>query len=297
MFTSKHHPNGGAVSHCDNVKLEQAISRYQAGDAASLGEVIRLVEPRALTLVRYYKTSHYQSESELISDVNFKLMRSVRRFDSAKGSAFSFVSAVITSTLQTAVTNTRRNWARYSELDGELVNTLPARSDDWSVCDDLVFKVKSRVRTTLVDETELSACRWLVESFCVDGFASRRHACANACMGVFQISHPRSRELHDMVLLELRRALYDDRKGRKQIVPGQLHGTRMHWMARYSPLLTESEFTRFCVLMANLAPYLLFLITDPAKNNNHRQDRNPQVDRRNLELVLYGDSRSQPLFN
>src|SRR6516165_1961521 len=98
MFTSRHHPNGGAVAHCDNTQLEQAIAHYQArGDAASLGEIVRLVEPRALTLVRFHKTNRYQSESELLSDINFKLMRSIGRFDSAKGTAFSFVSKIIDS--------------------------------------------------------------------------------------------------------------------------------------------------------------------------------------------------------
>ena len=298
MFTtSKHHPNGGAVTHCDNVQLEQAIARFQGGDSGSLGEIIRLVEPRTQTLIRFYKTHLYRSEDELLSDVNFKLLRAVRKFDPSKGSAFSFVSAVITSTLQTAVTNTRRHWLRYSELDTELENTVPAKADDRSVCDDLVFKVKSRVRTTLTDETELSACRWLVDSFCVDGFASRRHACANAVMSTFQLNHARSRELHDLVMLEVRRALYGDLNRREQIVPGRLLGTRAAWMVRYSPLLTESEFTRFCVLMANLAPYLMLLILDPSKVGNHRQDRNPQISRRNLELILYGDSSAKPLFD
>jgi hypothetical protein len=97
-------------------------------------------------------------------------------------------------------------------------------------------------------------------------------------------------------MLEVRRALFDDLKRREQITPGHLLGTRAAWMARYSPLLTESEFTRFCVLMANLAPYLLLLILDPAKANNHRADRNPAIGRRNLELILYGCPDAKPLF-
>jgi hypothetical protein len=296
MFTtSKHHPNGGAVPHCDNAQLEQAIFRYQAGDAASLGEVVRLVEPRALTLIRFYKTNLYQPESELLSDIAVKLMRSIGKFDARRASGFSYVSRIIDSSLRTSVSNQRRTWSRYAELDVELVNTLPAKTDNWERADDLVHKIRSRVRTTLSNETELSACRWLVESFCVDGFASRRHACADACMGVFQLSHARSRELHDLVMLAVRRVLFDDLKPREQIIPGRLLGTRAAWMARYSPLLTESEFTRFCVLMSGLAPYVM-LIVGPA-NRSHRQDRNPAVGRRNLELILYGDPHSRPLFD
>jgi hypothetical protein len=102
--------------------------------------------------------------------------------------------------------------------------------------------------------------------------------------------------LHDLSLLEVRRALYDDLKPRERIVPNRLLGTRAAWMARYAPLLSEPEFTRFAILVAGLAPYLLFLVTDAAKAGNHRADRNPQIGRRNLELILYGDSSAKPLF-
>jgi hypothetical protein len=173
---------------------------------------------------------------------------------------------------------------------------VPAKADNWERADDLVYKIKSRVRTTLTNKTELSACRWLVESFCADGFASRRHACADAAMGVFQLSHARSRELHDLISLETRRALYGHLKQREQIAPGRLLGTREHWMSQYSPLLSSAEFTKFYILMKNLAPYLLLLILDPSKAGNHRADRNPTIGRRNLELILYGDSSAKPLF-
>jgi hypothetical protein len=297
MFTtSKHHPNGGAVPLCDNAQLEAAIFRYQAGEANALGEVIRLVEPRAQTLIRFHKTHLYRPEDELLSDINFKLMRSIGKFDARRASGFAYISKIIDSSLRTSVANQRRTWQRYAELDSALVNTLPAKTDDWERADDLIFKVKSQARTTLTDETELSACRWLVESFCQDGFASRRHACADACMGVFQISYVRSRELHDLAMLEVRRVLYGDLKPRKQITPGHLLGTRAAWMARYAPLLSESEFTRFAILMANLAPYLMLLILDPSKANNHRADRNPAIGRRNLELILYGCPDAKPLF-
>jgi hypothetical protein len=296
MFTSKHHPNGGAVSHCDNVQLEQAIARFQNGDAGSLGEILRLVEPRAQTLIRFHRTHNFRPEDELLSDVNFKLLRSIGRFDSAKGSGFSYVSRIIESSLKTAVSNQRCNWSRHCELDGELANTLPARTDDWERADDLIYKIRSRVRTTLTNETEISAQRWFIDSFCQEGFTARRHTCADICMGVYQLSHARSRELHDLSALEVRRALFDDLKHREQIIPGRLLGTRCAWMTNYQSLLSPSEFTKFYVLMRNLAPYLLLLIVDPAKNSSHRRDRNPTVSRKNLELVLNGDSAAVPLF-
>jgi hypothetical protein len=54
----------------------------------------------------------------------------------------------------------------------------------------------------LTDETELSAQRWYIESFCADGFEHRRHECADAAMTVYGLSHDRSRELYDLTMLE-----------------------------------------------------------------------------------------------
>jgi hypothetical protein len=65
-------------------------------------------------------------------------------------------------------------------------------------------------------------------------------------------------------------------------------------MAGYAPLLTPAEFTKFVVLMRDLAPYLL-LIIDP-KNHNRRQDRNPTIGRKNLELILHCCPAAVPLF-
>ena len=296
MFT-KHHPNGEGGEHLNNAQLEQCIFRFQKGDADALTEIIALTTPRAQTLIRFHKTSHYRNESELLSDCHFKLLRSIGRFDPAKGSAFSYVSRIIDSSLKTAVTNQRKNWARYSELDNEITNTIPARSDNWEKADDLVFKIKSRVKTTLTNETEVSAQRWFVDSFCQDGFTARRHTCADVCMSVYQLSHARSRELHDLVMLEVRRVLFDDLKLKDQIIANRLLGTRVAWIANYKKLLSAPEFTKFYFLMKNLAPYLLLLIIDPMKGNNHRRDRSPAIARRNLELILYGSPGAELLFS
>ena len=115
-------------------------------------------------------------------------------------------------------------------------------------------------------------------------------------MGVYQLSHARSRELYDLTMLEVRRALYDDVKRREQIIAGRLVGTRAAWMTRYRPLLTANEFTKFVVLMKDLAPYLLLLVVDPSKANNHRRDKNPTIGRRTLKMILYGHPDARPLF-
>jgi hypothetical protein len=286
-----------ADHHFDNARLEACIARFQrSGDTRHLGEIITLSEQRALVLIRHHHTACYCSEPELLSDVHLKLIRSVAKFDPSKGSAFTYVSKVIDSSLRTRVTNVRRHWLRHCELDDDLVNTLRAKIDDRTSLDDLAHRVRDAARTMLSDQREIEAQRWLIESFTDDGFASRRHACADACMGAFRLSHARSRELYDLSMLEVRRALYDDVKRRQQIVPGRLLGTRAQWMVQYQSLLTESEFTRFAVLMRDLAPYLLLLIVDPTKANNHRRDRNPTIGRQTLEWILYGHPDAVPLF-
>ena len=105
MFTSKHHPAGGASVHCDNARLEEVIARYQTeGDAGSLDEIVRLAQNRALTLIRFNGTTRYCTEAELLSDINFKLVKAVKSFNPAKGSGFTFLSCIIQDTLHTSVT-------------------------------------------------------------------------------------------------------------------------------------------------------------------------------------------------
>jgi len=59
----------------------------------------------------------YCSEAELLSDINYKLLKAVDRFDPTKGSAFTFVSQVVTNVLCTSVTIARRSSNRFVELD------------------------------------------------------------------------------------------------------------------------------------------------------------------------------------
>jgi hypothetical protein len=54
-----------------------------------------------------------------LSDVNFKLIRAVDKFDPAKGSAFTFVSQVISNVLRTSVTTARKDLQRYRKLTAE----------------------------------------------------------------------------------------------------------------------------------------------------------------------------------
>jgi hypothetical protein len=175
MFT-----NGGGDPHFDNARFEQVVARFQKGDANALAEIVELTQPRAETLIRFYKTNHYRSEAELLSDVNFKLIRSVAKFDPSKGSAFTFISKIIDSSLRTSVTATRRNWSRHCELSDELANSLHADVDDHSTADDLAHRIRCEAKTMLTNPLEIEAQKWLIDSFCDEGFQHRRHECAHA---------------------------------------------------------------------------------------------------------------------
>jgi hypothetical protein len=293
---SKHHPNGGASAHCDNGQIESLIAQYQANrDIGVLSSIVGLTEPRALTLIRFYKTSRYKPKDELLSDINFKLIKAVDKFDPAKGTAFTFVSQVIANVLFTSVSNARKDSLRYRELTKRVLSRLVDVPEDRAAVDDINHKIKAGARTTLDDKLELSVQRWYIESFTDGRFESRRHECANAAMVLYPVlSHARSRELYDLTMLEVRRVLYDSRTPRQEIVAGRLFGTRLAWMARYAPLMSAAEFTKFATLMRDLAPYLLLLID--RENRNRRADRSPAVSRKNIELILFGDPDAVPLF-
>jgi hypothetical protein len=177
--------------------------------------------------------------------------------------------------------------------------SLPAQNQDElaerAAIDDLAHRIRSGVRSTIRDPGELDAQRWYVSSFCEDGFATRRHGCADAAMSVFNLTHSRSRELYDLTMLETRRVLYDDLKPRAAIPPGRLLGTRCGWMTRYAPILSPSEFAKFVTLAKDLGPFVVVLV-DP-QNHGRRRDRNPPIGRQNLLWLLSGHPDAVPLFS
>jgi len=298
MFTSKHSP-AGTSPHFDNEQVTELICRYQTGsDPEALAGIITRAQERAKTLIRFYGTARYLSEAELLSDVNWKLLRVVNKFDASKGSAFTFLSQVISTSLCTAVSNARKTASRYSQLDEEIASTLPASTEgelaERAAAEDMAHRIRSQVKTTLSDETELSAQRWYVDSFSEDGFSARRYSCADAAVAVHGLSHARSRELYDLTMLGVRRVLYPALPPRPPIIAGRLLGTRCAWMTRYAPLMNAAEFTKFVTLAKDPAPFVVILV-DPS-NRSRRQDRSAQVTRQNLEWVLNGHPDAVQLF-
>jgi hypothetical protein len=295
--TSRHHPNGGATAHCDNGRIEAAIIDYQSTrDVRALATIVDLTRDRAQTLIRFRKTTRYVPMDELLSDVHSKLLRAVDMFDPSKGSAFTFVSQVVTNVLCTAVTSRRKDLARHHRLNRVILDKLVTNGEVESqhALDDLAHRVRVGVRTTIEDETERDVQRWFVASFCDDGFEHRRHECADAARTVYGVGHSRSRELYDLTMLEVRRVLYNDLPPRQPIIAHRLHGTRFAWMTRYAPLISQDELTKFVTLMRNLSPFVLLLV-DPS-NKSRRQDRCPAITRRNLEFILSGHPDAVPLF-
>ena len=93
MFASKHNPAGGANQHFDNVRLESLISAHQAGtEPAALAQIVTLTQNRARALIYFNRTTRYCAADELLSDINYKLLKAVGKFDTGKGTAFTFLS-------------------------------------------------------------------------------------------------------------------------------------------------------------------------------------------------------------
>lgn len=173
---SRHHPNGGAAIHCDNGRLETLIAAHQAGtDPAALGEIIGLTQNRALALIRFYRSARYCPENELLSDINFKLMRAVDKFDRQRGSGFSFISRIILNVLCTSVTTARRSVDRYVEWDEAAASKLHTNGENQTrdTIDDFVHRIRAGARTTLIDPREIDMTRWYVESFVNGAFELR----------------------------------------------------------------------------------------------------------------------------
>ena len=202
MFTSKHNPAGGARAHFNNEAITAFLGRYQAGDPDALTGIITSTQERAKTLIRFLGSARYLPEGELLSNLNWKLLRAIPHFNCERGSAFSYISCLIENELRSSVSRERTNTSRYGEPDEKLASSLPAKSQgelaERIAAEDLAHRIHAGVKTTLSDERELSTQRWYVESFTDEAFAQRRHQCADAAMPVYGLSHARARELYDL---------------------------------------------------------------------------------------------------
>jgi hypothetical protein len=58
--------------------------------------------------------------------------------------------------------------------------------------------------------------------------------------------------------------------------------------------VNSDELTKFVVLMRNLSPFVLVLISPESRSR--RQDRNPAIGRENLLWIINGHPAAVPLF-
>jgi hypothetical protein len=63
--------------------LQALIAAYQTGNnpTAALAEIVTLTQKRAQTLIRFNGTTCYCAEAELLSDINFKLLHTVAKYN------------------------------------------------------------------------------------------------------------------------------------------------------------------------------------------------------------------------
>lgn len=287
------HPNGARHSF-QNGYVEELIAEWkETGDLETLGEILTAAAPLIEQVCRYRCTDKYEELEELIAKIQIKLMKSVRHFDPERGKAYSFVSHVI-KTMSCSLVQDRKNYcARVAQIEDDTIwDKIPAPEIDSHRLEDLAFKVR-RVRTTCSDIYELRAQRWIVESFIDAGFKIRRHEVANACMFAFGLSHERSRQLHDLTLLEIRRQLIGERRLR-EIRPGDLERTKIRAIIPFARYMNGQAFTRFATLMTDLAPSLVILVK--VGNAGRIRRGEPEAIRENLGLVIHGDPTALPLF-
>jgi hypothetical protein len=292
-----HNGHGNGNGHFFNSpEVEGLIARYQeTGCRETLGEVIERCRPVALSLIRSKSTMRHEEVDELMSIVNGKLFRSLPSYSPERGSAFAFVSKLTTNMLATVVTHRKMRAARYAPLEEEFAAEIrdgDADLDSALAVDDLIHSIRA-IRSPCTDHYERAAQRWYVESFIDAGFEMRRCECADAAMKVYGISHKRSRELYDLTLLEIRRALWEEKK-HDPIDKECLHGTKGVPLLRYTNFLTEAEFTKLVILLKNLASFLVILVKP---ENAARIKAGEWVAvRENLELILNGNPKATPLF-
>jgi len=85
----------------------------------------------------------------------------------------------------------------------------------------------------------------------------------------------RSRQLHDLTLLECRRQVIGERR-LKPIRPIDIIHSKSAALEKVAPLLNGQQFTRLCTLMKDLAPALIYLV---------RPENGPKITRGDPEAA------------
>lgn len=195
---------------------------------------------------------------ELLSRVRIKVWRSLRLYDPARGSAFSFFAKIISSTAASIVGECWQRSGRFCGLDEADYCSAPAEAANSEAIAEIEYKVR-QVKTSCTDRYELDAQVWFIESFIDCGFCIRRHEASDAVMQVFGLDHSRSRQLFDLTMVAVRRELLPHRRLRP-VAPHQLRSTKGEALIRYARYLSSEEFSRLAALLRDVAPSVVFTV-------------------------------------
>lgn len=193
----------------DSARAEELIAGWrETGDLGTLGDILELARPLIQVECRKRKTDEYYELEELISVIQIKLMRVLKDFDRARGSAYTFVSRVIWSHSCTLVTERQLYLSRYVQIEDPLFWELipaPEKGDP-----ELLEEIETRIRgVELSDLQEREAARWLAEQMAETEFTCRRREYGKQVRERYGLGKARSLELHDLVMSKVRCVLND----------------------------------------------------------------------------------------
>jgi len=279
LHPSVHHPNGGAQHRFDEGVVCELVLKWQdSSEPELIEEIMRRCEP-VLTGTILTRGGYSADFDEVLNSLRIRLWRRLSKFDPSRGRIFTFVSLVAGRSLIEIWSRRNLQARRYPETDISVLESI--RHSSWSrispveALEDVRHRIM-QVRTTCVDEHELSSQRWLVRGLLDAEFKLRRHQASDSMSLVYNLHPRRSRTIHDQTMLEVRRQLLDVVKV-PAITRRDLIGTRGHALAKYSDQLSAQDFSKLAYLMKNLAPAII-----------------PRPER--VDLILGGFPNAQLLF-
>jgi DNA-directed RNA polymerase specialized sigma24 family protein len=227
-----HHPEGAEIFF-DSPRVEQLIGEWKlTGKIETFEQILEQIFPMVRRLILSQKTNKLLLFEDLVSRVQVKLFKHLKGFDPAKGSAFSYLSKITKSVLCSAAVEVMRK-PEFAEL-GDNVPEGSAPAPDHAV-EDLAWRIRGIKTVCPQEETEVQ--RWIIQSI-VDSAPTplMRYEAAQACTFVFGINGRRARQIFDLTLLEVRRALLGPRQS-VRFGLAELATTKSRFLIKYSAYL------------------------------------------------------------
>jgi Sigma-70 region 2 len=277
-------------------RVGQLIVEYQkTKEPEILGEVLKESDALIASLIRQHPGNmELATFDELVTEIYFKIFKSVKHFNPERGTAYSFLSRMIINYLASYSLSIRNRTYKQRALHDDLqANSTSECRDSRDAIEDIMSQLYLSMTTPLTLRNELSCSRWYLDSFIDAGFEMRRNEYAAAAKIVYGVAIARARELYDLTMLSIRRALYDPSRVRR-IAPEELTCTKSNPWPLYAEYVSSEEFTKLVTLTRGLAPYILFVVNRNNEKAIRKGDEN--AIRGNLELILCGSETDGPLF-